>query len=222
MDRPPGRRPGRARDDPVLDWAHRYLPAAARAGGLRARATPPAAVQRRRSADRHRRGTAVGRPSSAQSGTDQPCAGPSHDRVGRAGRGARAAASARDTPQRPGASRGREHGRAAPGIRHPRVRSTRSRTSSQTRFCASRTRASRRHRDRAHLKTRTRLERILRGYLRNHNVAIVRYYAPPPIAEAVQRAARAAGADRLLEVVPLPPTTTSTVRSLDERHHRAA
>lgn len=72
------------------------------------------------------------------------------------------------------------------------------------------------------LKTRARLERILRGYLRNHNVAIVRYYAPPPIAEAVQRAARAAGSHRLLEVVPLPTTTTSTVRSLDERHHRAS
>jgi hypothetical protein len=72
------------------------------------------------------------------------------------------------------------------------------------------------------LKTRTRLERILRGYLRNRNVSSVQYYAPPQIGEAVQRAARAAGADRLLEVVPLPPTTTSTIGGLDERHHGAA
>lgn len=64
------------------------------------------------------------------------------------------------------------------------------------------------------LKARTRLERIVRGYLRNRNVAIVRYYASPPIAEAVHRAAQVAGADRLLEIVPLPPTTTSTIRSL--------
>lgn len=66
------------------------------------------------------------------------------------------------------------------------------------------------------LKTKTRLERILRGYLRNRNVASVRYYAPPQIGEAVRRAARTSGADRLLEIVPLPSTTTSTVRSLDE------
>ncbi|MGA8337860.1 MAG: hypothetical protein WB761_24215 [Solirubrobacteraceae bacterium] len=72
------------------------------------------------------------------------------------------------------------------------------------------------------LKTRARLERILRGYLRNRDLASVRYYAAPRIGEAVRRAAQAVGADRLLEVVPLPPTTTSTVRSLDERHHRAS
>jgi hypothetical protein len=72
------------------------------------------------------------------------------------------------------------------------------------------------------LKTRTRLERILRGYLRNRNLRTVRYYAPPQISEAVQRAARAVGADRLLEIVPLPSTTTSTIRSLDDRHRRAA
>ena len=72
------------------------------------------------------------------------------------------------------------------------------------------------------LKTRTRLERILRGYLRNRNVASVRYYTSPQIGDAVRRAARTAGADRLLEIVPLPPTKTSTIRSLDGRHHRAA
>jgi hypothetical protein len=62
------------------------------------------------------------------------------------------------------------------------------------------------------LKTRTRLERILRGYLRNRTLASVRYYTTPPIGEAVRRAARDVGADRLLEIVPLPPTTTSTIR----------
>lgn len=72
------------------------------------------------------------------------------------------------------------------------------------------------------LKNKTRLERILRGYLRNRNLRTVRYYALPPIADAVRRAARAVGADRLLEIAPLPPTTTSTIRSLDERHRRAA
>lgn len=62
------------------------------------------------------------------------------------------------------------------------------------------------------LKTKARLERILRGYLRNRILATVRYYTTPPIGEAVRRAARAVGADRLLEIVPLPPTTTSTIR----------
>ena len=33
------------------------------------------------------------------------------------------------------------------------------------------------------LKNRTRLERILRGYLRNQNVTVVRYHAAPPIAD---------------------------------------
>lgn len=51
------------------------------------------------------------------------------------------------------------------------------------------------------LKERARLERILRGYVRNRNVHAIRYYAPPHIAEAVQRAA---GAERLLEIAPLP------------------
>ncbi len=64
------------------------------------------------------------------------------------------------------------------------------------------------------LKTRSRLERILRGYVRNRNVASVRYYAPPQIGEAVLRAARAAGADRLLEIALLPLTPTWTIRSL--------
>jgi hypothetical protein len=63
------------------------------------------------------------------------------------------------------------------------------------------------------LKSRTRLERILRGYLRNRNLTNVRYYAPPAIREAVRRAARAVGADRLLQVMPLLPTTTSKIRS---------
>ncbi len=106
---------------------------------------------------------------------------------------ARAAAGARNTPQRPGASRGRERGRAAAGVRHPRTRSTRSRTA-----CTgptSRSLAADGERVVAieielTLKTKTRLERILRGYLRNRNVASVRYYAPPQIAEAVRRAAR--------------------------------
>ena len=62
------------------------------------------------------------------------------------------------------------------------------------------------------LKNRTRLERILRGYLRNQNVAVVRYHAAPPIADAVQRAARAVGADAILELAPLPSTSASMTR----------
>src|SRR5207302_2420183 len=60
------------------------------------------------------------------------------------------------------------------------------------------------------LKTRARLERILRGYLRNRNLATVRYYAPSQIGEAVQRAARSVGADRMLELAPLPPIAAPT------------
>jgi hypothetical protein len=63
------------------------------------------------------------------------------------------------------------------------------------------------------LKNRTRLERILLGYLRNHNVTMVRYHAAPPIADAVQRAARAVGAEAIVELAPLPSTGTSTIRS---------
>ena len=63
------------------------------------------------------------------------------------------------------------------------------------------------------LKNRTRLERILRGYLRNHNVTVVRYHAAPPIADAVQRVARAVGAEAIVELAPLPSTGTSTIRS---------
>jgi hypothetical protein len=63
------------------------------------------------------------------------------------------------------------------------------------------------------LKSRARLERIMRGYLRNRNVASVRYYTPPQIGDAVGRAARNAGADRLLEIVPLPATTSTSRRS---------
>ena len=63
------------------------------------------------------------------------------------------------------------------------------------------------------LKNRTRLERILRGYLRNQNVSIVRYHAAPPIADAVQRAARAVGAEAILELAPLPSARKSTSRS---------
>jgi hypothetical protein len=62
------------------------------------------------------------------------------------------------------------------------------------------------------LKNRTRLERILRGYLRNQNVTVVRYHAAPQIADAVTCAARAVGADGLLELAPLPRTGTPTIR----------
>jgi hypothetical protein len=54
------------------------------------------------------------------------------------------------------------------------------------------------------LKTRARLERTLRGYVRNHNVAAVRYHAPRPVAEALQRAARITGTEDILELAPLP------------------
>jgi hypothetical protein len=63
------------------------------------------------------------------------------------------------------------------------------------------------------LKNRTRLERILRGYLRNQNVSVVRYHAAEPIADAVRRAARAVGAEAILELAPLPSARTSTIRS---------
>lgn len=61
------------------------------------------------------------------------------------------------------------------------------------------------------LKTKARLERILRGYLRNRNIATVRYYAPPQIANAVERAARATGADAVLEVAAIPKAATPTI-----------
>jgi hypothetical protein len=61
------------------------------------------------------------------------------------------------------------------------------------------------------LKTKARLERILRGYLRNRNLAAVRYYAPPQIADAVERVARATGADALLELTRLPEAATPTI-----------
>lgn len=61
------------------------------------------------------------------------------------------------------------------------------------------------------LKTKTRLERILRGYLRNRNLATVRYYAPPQIAKAVERAARATGADAVLELATLPQAAIPTI-----------
>lgn len=57
------------------------------------------------------------------------------------------------------------------------------------------------------LKTRARLERTLRGYLRNHNVASIRYYAPQPIADAVRRAARMTGSDSILEL-QRPPSAS--------------
>jgi hypothetical protein len=63
------------------------------------------------------------------------------------------------------------------------------------------------------LKSRTRIERILRGYLRNQNVSAVRYYAPTPIGDAVRRAARAVGADEILEVMPLPSVVAKAHRS---------
>lgn len=62
------------------------------------------------------------------------------------------------------------------------------------------------------LKNRTRLERILRGYLRNQNVSVVRYHAAQPIADAVRRAANAVGADAILELAPLPLARASTIR----------
>jgi hypothetical protein len=66
------------------------------------------------------------------------------------------------------------------------------------------------------LKNRTRLERILRGYLRNQNVSRVRYHAAPPIGEAVQRAARAVGADAILELAPLPSSRAVAMRGRHE------
>jgi hypothetical protein len=63
------------------------------------------------------------------------------------------------------------------------------------------------------LKNRTRLERILRGYLRNQNVKVVRYHAAPQIADAVTRAARTVGADGILELAPLSRAGTSMIRS---------
>jgi hypothetical protein len=63
------------------------------------------------------------------------------------------------------------------------------------------------------LKNRTRLERILRGYLRNQNVTVVRYHAAAPIADAVRRAACAVGADAILELAPLPSSDSSKMRS---------
>jgi hypothetical protein len=62
------------------------------------------------------------------------------------------------------------------------------------------------------LKTKARLERILRGYLRNRNLSTVRYYVTPHIANAVELAARVTGADALLELVPLPQAATPTIR----------
>jgi hypothetical protein len=63
------------------------------------------------------------------------------------------------------------------------------------------------------LKNRTRLERILRGYLRNQNVSVVRYHARREITEAVERVARAVGAEGILELAPLPPDRVATSRS---------
>ena len=62
------------------------------------------------------------------------------------------------------------------------------------------------------LKNRARLERILRGYLRNQNVSVVRYHAAEPVADAVRRAARAVGADTILELAALPTASTFTMR----------
>lgn len=63
------------------------------------------------------------------------------------------------------------------------------------------------------LKNRARLERILRGYLRNQNVSAVRYHAPKPIADAVRRAAGAVGADSIVELAALPLTGIRVTRS---------
>ena len=63
------------------------------------------------------------------------------------------------------------------------------------------------------LKNRSRLERILRGYLRNQNVSVVRYHAARPIVDVVRRAAQADGAEAIVELAPLPSAGTSTIRS---------
>jgi hypothetical protein len=44
-------------------------------------------------------------------------------------------------------------------------------------------------------------------------VTVVRYHAAPPIADAVQRAARAVGADAIVELAPLPSNGAETIRS---------
>jgi hypothetical protein len=62
------------------------------------------------------------------------------------------------------------------------------------------------------LKNKTRLERVLRGYLRNQNVSVVRYHTVPPIGHAVLRAARAVGAEAIVEMAPLPSIGTSTIQ----------
>jgi hypothetical protein len=41
----------------------------------------------------------------------------------------------------------------------------------------------------------------------------VRYHAVEPIGDAVQRAARAVGAEAIVELAPLPSVRTSTIRS---------
>lgn len=72
------------------------------------------------------------------------------------------------------------------------------------------------------LKNRPRLERILRGYLRNQNVTKVRYHTSQPIADAVRRAARAVGADAVLELAPLRRTAHRRSGANHERRDRAA
>jgi hypothetical protein len=66
-------------------------------------------------------------------------------------------------------------------------------------------------------ENRTRLERILRGYLRNQNVSIVRYHAAAPRRRRPARAAHAVGAETILEVAPLRSASTSTSTSTSTR-----
>jgi hypothetical protein len=68
------------------------------------------------------------------------------------------------------------------------------------------------------LKTRTRLERILRGYARNRRLASVRYYARPSIAEAVGRAADRSGAADLVDIRPLPQVCNGDRRGQGHQH----
>jgi hypothetical protein len=53
------------------------------------------------------------------------------------------------------------------------------------------------------LKTRARLERILRGYGRNDRLEAIRYYAADTVAAGVRRAAHAVAVEDLLDLRPL-------------------
>ena len=155
------------------------------------------------------------RPRSTGAGTDQPCARPAHDRLGGTRRRGRTAA------RRATLLSDREH-RAAENAAGEPIASAIIGRQSDGREGLHRPDFALIAQDGQHvtaveveltLKNRTRLERILRGYLRNQNVSIVRYHAAAPIADAVRRAARAVGAEAILELAPLPSARTSTIRS---------